>query len=67
MKTGFFTVSKTGKRTQYRDFKCAALACYHKNEEDVIEVYAVNVNGVIETRERNLTTASIDYLSTFPN
>lgn len=62
--TGFFVV-KGDKREHRTTFESAAFTAYHQNFDDVIEVYQVNVNGRIETRERNLTTASIDFLSTF--
>ena len=65
IETGYFAVNANGKRQHCKTFEGAAFTAYHKNFDDVIEVYQANVNGRIETRERNLTTASIDFLSTF--
>ena len=62
--TGYFTVTTTGKRHHAKDFKTAAFTAYHRSHERVIEVFQVNVNGRIETRERDCTTAAIDFLST---
>jgi hypothetical protein len=62
---GYFAVNTNGKRQYCKTFEGAAFTAYHKNFDDVVEVYQVNVNGRIETRERNLTTASIDFLSKF--
>lgn len=61
--TGYFTVTSTGKRHHAKDFETAAYDAYHLNREKVIEVFKVNVNGQIETRERNCTIAAIDFLS----
>ncbi len=63
--TGYFTITTTGKRQRRHSFELAAYAAYHQSEiERIIEVERVIVNGQLTTREREVTTRVIDFLST---
>jgi len=63
-KTGYFTISESGKRTHYRTLHSAALAADRDSSiENVLEVDRVLVKGETVLRERLVTTQAIDYLS----
>ena len=63
--TGYFTITTTGKRQRRHNFELAAYAAYHHSEiERIVEVERVIVNGQLTTRERDVTTCAIDFLST---
>ena len=63
--TGYFTISDSGQRRHRHSFELAAYAVYHhSNIARVIEIERVIVNGQLTTRERDVTTRAIDFLST---
>jgi len=63
--TGYFTISDSGDRRRRHSFELAAYAVYHhSNIARVVEIERVIVNGQPTTRERDVTTRVIDFLST---
>ena len=63
--TGYFTISDSGKKTRHLSFELAAYTANRRSDiERVIEVDRVIVNGQLSTRERDITSSVLDYLST---
>ena len=63
--TGYFTISNSGKKTRHLSFELAAYTANRRSDiERVIEVDRVIVNGQLSTRERDVTSSVLDYLST---
>jgi 16S rRNA U516 pseudouridylate synthase RsuA-like enzyme len=63
--TGYFTISDSGKKTHHLSFELAAYTAYRRSDiERIIEVERVIVNGQLSTREREITSSVLDYLST---
>jgi hypothetical protein len=63
---GYFTITTDGKRRHRFSFELAAYAIYHhSNIERIVEIENIIVDGQITTRERDVTTRAIDFLSTF--
>jgi hypothetical protein len=63
--TGYFTISDSGKKTRHLSFELAAYTANRRSDiERVIEVDHVIVNGQLSTRERDITSSVLDYLST---
>jgi hypothetical protein len=63
--TGYFTISDSGKKTRHLSFELAAYTANRRSDiERVIEVDRVIVNGQLSTRERDVTSSVLDYLST---
>jgi 16S rRNA U516 pseudouridylate synthase RsuA-like enzyme len=65
IETGYFTISDSGKKTRHLSFELAAYTANRRSDiERVIEVDRVIVNGQLSTRERDVTSSVLDYLST---
>jgi mevalonate pyrophosphate decarboxylase len=65
IETGYFTISDSGKKTRHLSFELAAYTANRRSDiERVIEVDRVIVNGQLSTRERDVTSRVLDYLST---
>jgi hypothetical protein len=65
IETGYFTISDSGKKTRHLSFELAAYTANRRSDiERVIEVDRVIVNGQLSTRERDITSSVLDYLST---
>jgi len=63
--TGYFTISNSGKKTRHLSFELAAYTANRRSDiERIIEVDRVIVNGQLSTRERDVTSSVLDYLST---
>jgi 16S rRNA U516 pseudouridylate synthase RsuA-like enzyme len=63
--TGYFTISDSGKKTRHLSFELAAYTANRRSDiERIIEVDRVIVNGQLSTRERDVTSSVLDYLST---
>jgi hypothetical protein len=64
IETGYFTISDSGKKTRHLSFELAAYTANRRSDiERVIEVDRVIVNGQMSTRERDITSSVLDYLS----
>jgi 16S rRNA U516 pseudouridylate synthase RsuA-like enzyme len=65
IETGYFTISDSGKKTRHLSFELAAYTANRRSDiERIIEVDRVIVNGQLSTRERDVTSSVLDYLST---
>jgi mevalonate pyrophosphate decarboxylase len=65
IETGYFTISDSGKKTRHLSFELAAYTANRRSDiERVIEVDRVIVNGQLSTREHDVTSSVLDYLST---
>jgi 16S rRNA U516 pseudouridylate synthase RsuA-like enzyme len=63
--TGYFTISDSGKRSRHLSFELAAYTAQRRSDiERIIEVERVIVNGQRTTRERDVTSRTLDFLST---
>lgn len=62
--TGYFTISDSGKKTRHLSFELAAYTANRRSDiERIIEVERVIVNGQLTTREHDVTSNVLDYLS----
>ena len=63
--TGYFTISKSGKRSRHLSFELAAYTAHRRSDiERVVEVERVIVDGQLTTRERNVTNRAFDLILT---
>lgn len=63
--TGYFTISDSGKKTRHLSFELAAYTANRRSDiESIVEVERIIVNGQLTTRERDVTSSVLDYLST---
>ena len=65
IETGYFTISDSGKKTRHLSFELASYTANRRSDiERIIEVDRVIVNDQLSTRERDITSSVLDYLST---
>jgi 16S rRNA U516 pseudouridylate synthase RsuA-like enzyme len=65
LETGYFTITDSGKRSRHLSFELAAYAANRRSDiERVIEIERVSVNGQLTTRERDVTSQTLDLIST---